>query len=94
MEEPDDWLRYGNPWEIARPEYQIPVNFYGRVETDEKGNAKWVDTATVFAMPYDYPVPGYQNNACNSMRLWSAKAPNFFNLKFCKSLLVFIIATP
>lgn len=82
VEEPDDWLRYGNPWEIARPEYQIPVNFYGRVETDEKGNSKWVDTTVVYAMPYDYPVPGYQNNACNSMRLWSAKAPNFFNLKF------------
>ena len=30
-EEPDDWLRYGNPWEKARPEYTVPVNFYGKV---------------------------------------------------------------
>uniref|UniRef100_A0AC34F3Y4 Alpha-1,4 glucan phosphorylase n=1 Tax=Panagrolaimus sp. ES5 TaxID=591445 RepID=A0AC34F3Y4_9BILA len=36
-EEPDDWLRFGNPWEKARPEYMLPVNFYGRVEKDENG---------------------------------------------------------
>ena len=44
MEEPDDWLRYGNPWEKARPEYMIPINFYGRVETAPNGSKKWVDT--------------------------------------------------
>jgi starch phosphorylase len=82
LEEPDDWLRFGNPWEIARPEYMIPVNFFGRVETTETGRKRWVDTSVVYAMPYDFPVPGYQNNVCNSLRLWSAKAPNFFNLKF------------
>lgn len=82
LEEPDDWLRFGNPWEIARPEYMIPVNFFGRVETTETGRKRWIDTAVVYAMPYDFPVPGYQNNVCNSLRLWSAKAPNFFNLKF------------
>lgn len=43
MEEPDDWLRYGNPWEIARPEYLIPVQFYGRVEQGPDG-PHWVDT--------------------------------------------------
>lgn len=43
VEEPDDWLRFGNPWEKARPEYTLPVNFYGRVEGSEKG-VKWVDT--------------------------------------------------
>ena len=43
VEEPDDWLRFGNPWEKARPEYTIPVNFYGRVEQTDKG-PKWVDT--------------------------------------------------
>lgn len=42
MEEPDDWLRYGNPWEIARPEYLIPVQFYGRVEQGTDG-PHWVD---------------------------------------------------
>ncbi|KAF2362470.1 Glycogen/starch/alpha-glucan phosphorylase [Trinorchestia longiramus] len=81
VEEPDDWLRYGNPWEKARPEYMIPVNFYGRVEDTPKGK-KWVDAQTVFAMPYDSPIPGYKNNVVNTMRLWSAKSPCNFNLQF------------
>ncbi|XP_043930242.1 glycogen phosphorylase, liver form [Protopterus annectens] len=80
VEEADDWLRHGNPWEKARPEYMLPVHFYGRVENTKSG-AKWVDTQVVLAMPYDTPVPGYMNNTVNTMRLWSAKAPNDFNLK-------------
>ncbi|OCT81653.1 glycogen phosphorylase, muscle form [Xenopus laevis] len=80
MEEADDWLRYGNPWEKARPECMIPVHFYGRVQHTPHG-AEWVDTQIVLALPYDTPVPGYKNNTVNSMRLWSAKAPNDFNLK-------------
>lgn len=44
VEEPDDWLRFGNPWEKARPEYMLPVNFYGRVQRDDKGKSHWVDT--------------------------------------------------
>ncbi|KAJ1519591.1 hypothetical protein ONE63_004866 [Megalurothrips usitatus] len=80
-EEPDDWLRYGNPWEKARPEYMLPVNFYGRVEDTPRGK-KWVDTQVVFAMPYDNPIPGYGNNVVNTLRLWSAKSPIEFNLKF------------
>lgn len=82
-EEPDDWLRYGNPWEKARPEYMLPVNFYGRV-TDTPEGKKWVDTQVVFAMPYDNPIPGYGNNVVNTLRLWSAKSPIDFNLKFCE----------
>ncbi|KAK8379039.1 hypothetical protein O3P69_009645 [Scylla paramamosain] len=81
VEEPDDWLRFGNPWEKARPEYMIPVNFYGRVEDTPQGK-KWVDTQIVFAMPYDNPIPGYKNNVVNTMRLWSAKSTNSFDLKF------------
>lgn len=81
LEEPDDWLRFGNPWEKARPEFMLPVNFYGRVEDTPKGK-KWVDTQVIFAMPYDNPIPGYGNNVVNSLRLWSAKAPVEFNLKF------------
>jgi starch phosphorylase len=82
IEEPDDWLRFGNPWEKARPEYMLPVNFYGRVEKDENGRSKWVNTHLVFAMPYDTPVPGFRNNVVNTLRLWSAKAENHFHLKF------------
>uniref|UniRef100_A0A671KWX0 Alpha-1,4 glucan phosphorylase n=1 Tax=Sinocyclocheilus anshuiensis TaxID=1608454 RepID=A0A671KWX0_9TELE len=79
-EEADDWLRYGNPWEKARPEYMRPVHFYGRVEHHPDG-VKWVDTQVVLALPYDTPVPGYRNNIVNTMRLWSAKAPCEFHLK-------------
>lgn len=43
VEEPDDWLRFGNPWEKARPEYMLPVNFYGRVEKDENGKVYLLD---------------------------------------------------
>ncbi|CAI4224819.1 unnamed protein product [Auanema sp. JU1783] len=82
VEEPDDWLRFGNPWEKARPEYMLPVNFYGRVVRDATGKAEWVDTQVVYAMPYDTPVPGYRNNVVNTLRLWSAKAENHFHLKF------------
>jgi len=81
VECPDDWLRYGNPWEKARPEYMIPVQFFGRV-VEENGRKKWVDTQTVLAMPYDSPIPGYGNNVVNTMRLWSAKSPVGFNLRF------------
>ncbi|TRY58456.1 hypothetical protein DNTS_002074 [Danionella cerebrum] len=80
IEEADDWLRYGNPWEKARPEYMRPVHFYGRTEHHPDG-VKWVDTQVVLALPYDTPVPGYRNNVVNTMRLWSAKAPCEFNLK-------------
>jgi starch phosphorylase len=83
-EEPDDWLRFGNPWETARPEYTIPVNFYGRVEHTKDG-VRWVDTQVVLAMPYDNPVPGYANNCVNTLRLWSARAPASFNLQFFNS---------
>lgn len=82
IEEPDDWLRYGNPWEKARPEFMLPINFYGRVIDHPDGSKKWVDTQIVYAMPYDNPVPGYGNNVVNTLRLWSAKSPVDFNLKF------------
>ena len=42
----------------------------------------------VFAMPYDNPVPGYKNNVVNTLRLWSAKSPVEFNLKFCKQFFI------
>lgn len=76
VEEADNWLRFGNPWEKSRPEYLLPIQFYGRI--NEEG--EWVDHQLVYAMPYDYPIPGYRNNYVNTMRLWSAKAPTEFHL--------------
>src|SRR6185295_3385885 len=61
VEQPDNWLREGNPWEFARPEVLFPVKFGGRVvqDTDEHGRLRfrWVDTHNVMAMAYDTPVP-------------------------------------
>ncbi|KAL7677020.1 hypothetical protein ACOME3_003269 [Neoechinorhynchus agilis] len=81
VENPDDWLRYGNPWDIPRPESLYKVKFYGRV-VDENGKRKWVDAKVIYAMPYDSPVPGYKNNIVNTLRLWTAKASKSFNLRF------------
>lgn len=86
IEHPDNWLRYGNPWEFPRPEVIFPVRFGGRVIQfkDEHGHVRfhWVDTEDVMAMAYDTPVPGYGTRTANNMRLWSAKASRDFNLKY------------
>jgi len=86
VEHPDNWLRYGNPWEFPRPEVLFPVKFGGRVVQfkDEHGHSRfhWVDTEDVMAMAYDTPVPGYNTNTVNNMRLWTAKASRDFNLKY------------
>ena len=86
IETPDNWLRYGNPWEICRTEYLYPIQFYGRVEqhTDSRGklHSEWVDTQEVMAMAYDYPICGYDNEIVNTMRLWQAKSPRGFDLSY------------
>ncbi|MGA7616151.1 MAG: glycogen/starch/alpha-glucan phosphorylase [Thermoanaerobaculia bacterium] len=83
-EAPDNWLRYGNPWEVPRPDVLFRVKFYGRVQyyRDEQGRDRidWVDTQDVYAMPYDVPVPGYRNNTVNSLRLWAARSSREFDL--------------
>ncbi|KAK3739928.1 hypothetical protein QZH41_015973, partial [Actinostola sp. cb2023] len=84
IELPDDWLKFGNPWEKARPEYMIPVQFYGQAHNGNDGKHRWEKTSIVYAMPYDQPIPGYGNNTCNTMRLWSCKSSNDFDLSYCK----------
>ena len=72
VEVPDNWLKYGCPWEICRPELEYRVKFGGRVitVTDEKGaeKYKWVDTEDVIALAYDVPVPGYDTFTVNNLR--------------------------
>lgn len=86
VETPDNWLRYGNPWEICRTEYLYPIPFYGRViqHADSKGIIKneWVDVQEVMAMAYDTPIPGYGNDTVNTLRLWQAKSPRGFDLSY------------
>jgi len=84
IEEADHWLRDGNPWEIERQEFATRIKFGGRTEyfTDHTGrmHVRWVDTHDVMAMPYDVPVPGYQNGTVNTLRLWRAAATEEFDL--------------
>jgi starch phosphorylase len=84
VEEPDHWLRDGNPWELERPEYTRRIHYYGRTEHyhDQSGEwrVRWVDTHDVLAVPYDIPIPGYRNGTVNTLRLWSSAATDEFNL--------------
>ncbi|MEJ2690392.1 MAG: glycogen/starch/alpha-glucan family phosphorylase, partial [Deltaproteobacteria bacterium] len=84
VEFPDNWLRYGTPWELERQQVLFPVSFYGRTRnyTDEKGyfRTRWVDADEVMAMPCDILVPGYRNGHVINMRLWTAKASRELDL--------------
>ncbi len=84
LEEPDHWLRDGNPWELERPEYTQRIHFGGHTEVfnDEIGErrVRWVATHDVLAIPYDIPIPGYGNNTVNSLRLWKATSTDEFDL--------------
>ena len=85
IEKPDHWLRNGNIWEIERAEYTQRIKFGGRTEihTDENGVKRvcWVDSQDVLAVPFDTPVPGYQNGTVNTLRLWKAAATDEFDLQ-------------
>ncbi|MCL2219363.1 MAG: glycogen/starch/alpha-glucan phosphorylase [Chitinispirillia bacterium] len=85
-EMPEQWLQSINPWEIERAEYKVNVKFYGRtMQYQEQGGrncVNWVDTENVIAMPYDIPVPGYGVNNVNTLRLWSARSADEFNLQY------------
>ena len=84
VEVPDGWLRYGNPWEIARPGDRFRVQFYGRVDSYVNAHGRytnaWVDTRDVYAIPYDTPIPGYRTQTVNTLRLWGARAVQEFDL--------------
>ncbi len=84
VEEPDNWLRGGNVWEIQRSESARKVHFYGHTElcrdSDKSYKKQWVNTSPVLAMPYDTPIPGYGTKTINTLRLWSADALYGFNL--------------
>ncbi len=86
VEHPDNWLRYGNPWEFPRAEVLFPVRFNGKVVdyTNEQGEMhhQWVETNDIMAMAYDTPIPGYGVTTVNNMRLWSAKATRDFDLQY------------
>ncbi len=86
IEHPDNWLRYGNPWEFPRPEVLYQVKFHGHVVqyADERGVERyhWIDTDDVMAIAFDTPIPGYGTRTVNNMRLWAAKATRDFELRY------------
>ena len=83
-EVPDWWLKNGNVWETRRPEEKIEVVFGGDIEhiwVDGKLKVKHHNTKTVNAVPYDFPVSGYDSNRVNYLRLWEAESPERLNMK-------------
>jgi len=86
VELPDEWMSLGSPWQFAREEYKVRIRFGGRVNSYQDKNGKfcvqWVDTEDVFAVPYDIPIPGYKNDVVNTLRLWSARSTEEFDLDY------------
>jgi len=83
IEKPDEWLRFGNPWEMPRPEYWVPVGFGGRTEEHfDHGQLKihWAPEEQVIGVAYDTPIAGYGNATVNTLRLWRARASEEFDL--------------
>jgi starch phosphorylase len=84
VEHPDNWMLFGNPWEVVRPEYTQEVRLYGRVDNifDDRGNYRpsWVGTKTVLGVPHDIPIAGYGTKTVNLLRLWASKSSDDFDL--------------
>lgn len=84
VEETDHWLLNGNPWELERPEYTRRIKFGGHTEYHRNKEGKltvyWNGTRDVLAIPYDIPIPGFQNGTVNTLRLWKAAATDEFDL--------------
>jgi len=82
VELPEDWLTFGNPWEFERPEVAYRIGFGGTVEAPEgpAGPARWRPARTVVAVAYDTPIVGWQGRSVNTLRLWSARAPESMRL--------------
>lgn len=85
VEVTDQWLRLGNPWEIARSERTMEVKFGGHTEsyTDDKGGyrVRWIPDQVVNGIPCDTPVLGYRMGNANTLRLWKAVAPESFDFQ-------------
>ena len=84
VEHPDNWILFGDPWEVARPEYTQKVQYYGRIENvfDDSGNYRphWVGTKTILGVPHDIPTAGYGTGTVNLLRLWASKSSEDFDL--------------
>ena len=86
VEQPENWLRYGNPWEFERSNVIYPVRFNGRIlcfkGADGREQCHWVDTDDVIAMAFDVPLPGFHSRTVTNLRLWSARSTREFDLRY------------
>lgn len=83
-EQPDNWLKHGNPWEIPREDITFTVGFGGDVRVIREGGKdlyKWISADQVQGVAYDMPIVGYGGKTVNTLRLWSAKATDEFNFQ-------------
>jgi len=84
VEHPDNWMIFGSPWEVVRPEFTQEVRYFGRVENvfDDRGNyrPRWVDTKTIIGVPHDIPIAGFGTGTVNLLRLWASKSSEDFDL--------------
>ena len=84
VEKTDNWLRFGNPWEIVRTEFAYDVAFGGRTEwyEDEEGSARvrWIPEQVVRGIACDTPISGYKVDHVGLLRLWKAEAAEAFDL--------------
>jgi len=84
VEHPDNWMLFGDPWEVVRPEHTQEVRLYGRVQHvfDDEGDSKprWVDTKTILGVPHDIPIAGFGTVTVNLLRLWASKSTEDFDL--------------
>ncbi len=84
VEHPDNWIRFGEPWEVVRPEFTQEVRFYGRVDNvfDDRGRyrPRWVGTKIILGVPHDIPIAGYGTGTVNLLRLWASKSSEDFDL--------------
>lgn len=78
-ESPDNWLEYGNAWEFPRHNTRYKVRFGGRIQ-QEGTKTRWLETEEILACAYDQIIPGFDTDATNTLRLWSARASNEINL--------------
>jgi glycogen phosphorylase len=89
VEKTDKWLRFGNPWELVRPEWAVEVKFGGNTEQyiddHNRPRVRWVPHKTVIGVPYDTPILGYQTNTANTLRLWRSEAPESFDFAIFNS---------
>jgi starch phosphorylase len=89
IEKTDKWLRFGNPWELVRPEWAVDVKFGGTTEQyiDERNRLRirWVPHKIVNGVPYDTLILGYRTNTANTLRLWRSEAPESFDFAIFNS---------